>query len=574
MRSPFVFLLIRSLKNRFLSKLRRLRQPKYMISAMAGLAYLYFVFLRQVLTRNRPLVRGFAALSVETTVLLEALLSVVLLVAVVVPWIRPLARHVPLLTEAEVQFLLPAPLSRRSILRFRVIKGQVGILLAVGISLLLVAGVRGPFRPLSVGLTLWVVYSFLGVYRISVILVRTRISANSVVRERHTRLGILSAAVLCAVLLWSAYAHKTQDLSWDEDPAFIIQRISSVIGQPPISYLLAPFRILVRPAFAPDWTALAYSIIPALFVLWLMYVWVLRSEADLGEIPIGAAAGHEVAGRIFGQRTSDRARLRRPPFRLRPAGAPHVALFWKNLIASGRIDLRHCILVALLVVLAVAIAILGRHGDGLPAAVGAVAAALTGFLTLMGPVVFRNDFRSDLLYLDTLKTYPIHGWQVAFGEILSPAAQLAALEWITLAIAAIFLPAPQDASLNWTDRVFIAAGAALLLPIISFIGLLTQNAAALLLPGWMHLGRESQRGVEAMGQRLIATAATLLVVLLAGMPAAGVFGIIFVVGYGIIGNAVIPLASAAAAIFLLVESVVGILWVGRLFDGLDPSADL
>jgi hypothetical protein len=268
----------------------------------------------------------------------------------------------------------------------------------------------------------------------------------------------------------------------------------------------------------------------------------------------------------------DRARFRRPPFRLSPAAPPFVALFWKNLIASGRINPRRGILVALLVILTLAVVIPGKHWDALPAVVGSVAAALTGFLTLMGPVVFRSDFRSDLPYLDTLKTYPISGWEVAFGEISSPAAQLAAMEWVTLAITAIFLPAPQGASWNWTDRAFAAVGAALLLPIISFIGLLAQNAAALLLPGWMHLGRESQRGVEAMGQRLIATAGALLVVTVAGMPAAGIFGIVFIAGYGFIGNAVIPLASVAAAAFLVAESWAGILWVGRLFDGLDPSA--
>ncbi len=573
MRSPYVYLLTHGFKNRFLSKLRRLRQPRYLISALAGIAYLYFVFLRQVLERNRPFARGYASFSPETIVLLETLLSVVLLIALIVPWLRPLARHASLLTEAEVQFLLPAPLSRRSILRFRIIKGQIGILLGVGISMLLVAGIRGPFGTIPVMLTLWVAYSFLGIYRLAVTLFRMRTSGSRTEKERGGGLRILVAAVLLGVLLWTAFARRTQDLPVRTDPKMLVQRISSVIGQPPISYLLAPLRVFVRPAFAPDWTVFASSIVPAIFALWLAYVWVVRSDADLGETPIGAAARYEVAGTTIGRGTSDRARFRRPPFRLHPTGPPHVALFWKNLITSGRIDLRRGILVAFLVILALTAVIPWEHRSVLPAVIGAVAGALTGFLTLMGPVVFRNDFRSDLLNLDTLKTYPIRGWQVALGEIAGPAAQLAALEWVTLTIAAVFLPEPQGASWNWMDRMFTAVGAALLLPVISFIGLLAQNAAALLLPGWVQLGRESQRGVEAMGQRLIATGGTLLVVLLAGMPASGVFGILFVAGYWVIGTAVIPLASVAAAILLVAESWAGVLWLGRLFDGLDPSTD-
>ncbi len=573
MRSAYVYLLTHGLKNRFLSKLRRLRQPRYLISALAGIAYLYFVFLRQVMERNRPFAGGYASFSPETTALLEAFLSVVLLIALIVPWIRPLARHAALLTKAEVQFLLPAPLPRRSILRFRIVKGQMGILLGVGISMLLVAGIRGPFRTIPVVLTLWLAYSFLGIYRLAVTLLKMRTSGSWTGKERYVGFIMMAAAVFLGVLLWSALAPATQDLSGQTDPEMLIRRISSAIGQPPAAYLLAPLSMFVRPAFAPDWTALASSIVPPLFAIWLAYVWVVRSNADLGETPVGAAARYEVAAGAIDRHAPDGTGFRRPPFSLHPAGPPHVALFWKNLIASGRIDLRRVTLIVFLVILTLTVVIPGEHRDALPAVVGAVAIALTGFLTLMGPVVFRNDFRSDLLYLDLLKTYPIRGWQVALGEIAGPAVQLAALEWVTLAIAAMFLPEPQGASWSWVDRAFAAVAAALLLPFISIIGLLAQNAAALLLPGWMQLGRESQRGVEAMGQRLIATAGTFLVVLLAGMPAAGIFGIVFVAGYWAIGTAVIPLASVAAAGLLMAESWAGILWLGRLFDGLDPSAD-
>ncbi|NWG12177.1 MAG: hypothetical protein HXY20_01445, partial [Acidobacteria bacterium] len=255
MRSPYPFLLSRSLKNSFVAKLRRLRRPRYMISAIAGTAYLYFVFLRQVLRGGRAPVQSYAPFSGETAVLLETFLSVALLVAVVAPWIQPVARHVPLLTEAEVQFLLPAPLTRRSILRFRIIRGQVGILIAVCISLLLFAAVPGPFHPIAVAITLWVVYSFLGIYRLGVTLARTRIGARGVARGRLRRFTPLLAFVLLGVLLWST--SSSQERPGLTDPESVFRLISAVIAQPPVSYLLAPFRILVRPAFSGNLATLA-----------------------------------------------------------------------------------------------------------------------------------------------------------------------------------------------------------------------------------------------------------------------------------------------------------------------------
>ena len=120
----------------------------------------------------------------------------------------------------------------------------------------------------------------------------------------------------------------------------------------------------------------------------------------------------------------------------------------------------------------------------------------------------------------------------------------------------------------------VALGAAILFPCISLIGLLLQNTAALLLPGWMQLGKAQQRGIEATGQRLITMVATAVLLALAALPAGVAFTLCFFLGYWLIGLAVVPVAALVTACVVLAEAWIGVIWMGRLFDHFDPSLEL
>lgn len=100
-----------------------------------------------------------------------------------------------------------------------------------------------------------------------------------------------------------------------------------------------------------------------------------------------------------------------------------------------------------------------------------------------------------------------------------------------------------------------------------------QNAAALILPGWVQIEKEQQRGVEAMGQRLISSIATVLFLLIAALPAALLFALVLFAGRTALGAAAIPAASLPAACALLLEAAAGILWLGTLFDKFDVSKE-
>jgi len=571
MTGALAYYLIVSMKNRALSRWKRLRQPKYLVSALAGLGYLVLVFQRQVFNPARA--GATPASVVEVLPAVETMLAILLLLAVLVPWLWPGKGRGIRFSEAEIQFLFPAPLSRRSLVRYRLATWQPGILFGVVVTAL-IFGRSGWFAHTFFFMAgLWMVYSFLSVYRTGVSLVKTSLAEHGAVAlRRHARLPVLAAAAAIALLVWAG--RFLADAPAGSAPG-TIDRLLETAASGPARYFLLPFRLMVHPAFARDWPEFMLSLAAPLVLLFLVYLWVARSDAAFEEAALERA--RREAARLQGA-GADRVRLRRgarrTPFALRAEGPAFTAVFWKNLIAAGRLSARRMVLV--LVLVAVAAAGAGKLGEGgaLPAALGGTAAGVTVFLVLAGPVLVRDDLRSDLLYVDVLKTYPMTGRSVVLGEIMAPAVLLAALEWMLLLAAGLLLTSAGALRLSAGERIAYAAAAALVLPCLTAVGLIAQNALALLMPGWIQLGKHHGRGIEAMGQRLITMAGTVVILVFAALPAGILFLAIFLAGYRFIGAAAAPVAALAAALVLLGESALAVAGLGRLFDRFDASAEL
>jgi ABC-2 type transport system permease protein len=570
-----VFLLFRSLKNRVLIRVRKLRQPKYLISALAGLAYLCFVLMNQVhLDRshipNRSSIADPAILS-----LVETGFAVMILAVVVFQWFSSSARNV-LFDEAEIQFLFPAPLSRLALLHYRIVKAQPGILFGTAVTTFILSWQSLFAHSIYLFAALWILYSFLHLYRIGVVLNKRRLEKHGRDLGRF-RAALVGAAVilLAAVAAWWHHVFSSfprlNEMSLHE-----LLEFSEKIAQfDPLRYSLMPFRAFVSPAFAPALPDFALSLIPAPLMLFLAYEWARFSSEDFRE----AALGITTSAAVPLQTTSDRKkagpvrRSGRTLFRLSPQGPSWVAIYWKNLSLAGGLNSRRT-LPALAAITIICILMAGASGKQMSMIFGAAALGLAVFITILGPIVFREDLRADLKNTDLLKTYPMSGRSIVIGEVLTPATVLAVIEWALVLATVTLLPGFEKTPWKISDRIAVGIGAALLFPCISLIGILMQNAAALILPGWVQIEREQQRGIEAMGQRLISSAATVLFLMIAAIPAALVFGVVFFVGYGVMGLATIPLASMLACVALLLEAAAGVLWLGGLFDRFDPSKEL
>jgi hypothetical protein len=153
---------------------------------------------------------------------------------------------------------------------------------------------------------------------------------------------------------------------------------------------------------------------------------------------------------------------------------------------------------------------------------------------------------------------------------LGPALLLALLQ-ASLVAAALVLSAAGHSTIAWRWRLSAAVAALVVGPLLGAAMLLVQNLAVVLFPAWVST-EPGQRGLEAMGQRLLSMLGTLLVMAVGLLPS-GIAG-------GLVGMALtwaglpalaLAVGAVAGAVVLAAELVLGVHLAGRAFDSLDPS---
>ena len=566
-------------------RFKRLKQPKYLIGAIVGGAYFYLYFFRYLfgIPGRRPVALQPVAGGME---LYESLGALVLFAIILLAWIIPHQRVALAFTEAEVAFLFPAPVSRQGLIHFKLLRSQTAILFTILLLTLIANRFGGRAWIHAAGW--WVILSTLNLHFLGSSFARTLLLDRGISNWRR-RLGILVLLLvsLAIVIVWASRslppfkATPIQDL--ENGSQFIAQLqtyLKQVLVAGPVPYLLFPFRLVVRPYLANNGASFLLALGPALALLALHYLWVARSDVAFEEASVEASQriAEKVAAIRSGnwQASRKNRKAKRAPFNLNPTGLPAIAFLWKNLISAGAaFSLRAWITLA---VLAGASAIGARSagGDSVLVVVLAMSAMLMGFTLLMGHQFLRQDLRQDLLLTDVLKTYPLRGWQIVLGEILAPAAILTGIQWVVLVIAAGLLFQTPGAVLTRTAILEIALSAALILPLINLLNLQIPNAAVLLFPGWFQAGKEGPHGIEATGQRLVFLLSQFIVIFLALLPAAVIFGLMFV-GLRFLGAhwlVALPPAVIAVALVLACEATLGLLWLGRFFDRFDLSKEL
>jgi hypothetical protein len=135
-------------------------------------------------------------------------------------------------------------------------------------------------------------------------------------------------------------------------------------------------------------------------------------------------------------------------------------------------------------------------------------------------MIAYQDLRRDLLNADILKTYPLRGWQIVLGEVLTPVAIVTVLFWLMLLAAALTF---QPQRMEWLTGVRVGAAIvciALFAPLLCALQVLVMNAAVLLFPAWMQTGPGRASGIDVLGQRILFVAGLVFVVMAALLPAA------------------------------------------------------
>jgi hypothetical protein len=198
---------------------------------------------------------------------------------------------------------------------------------------------------------------------------------------------------------------------------------------------------------------------------------------------------------------------------------------------------------------------------------------------LFGPQLARQDLRSGLANTDILKTYPLRGWQVMLGEILTPAAILTVVFWLMLLAAAMLLPysaLPHAPGLTPSIRLIVIFGIAMVAPLLCMSQLVIANTATVLVPAWSKPGvARTQQGIEVMGQRILFLAGQLIGMAVMLLPAVFLAGIAGALSRWLIGStAAAAVAAVVAVAVLAVEVGAAIYWLGGRFERLDLSQEL
>src|SRR5262245_44447132 len=192
-------------KNRMRRRVRRLREPRYLIGAVVGAAYLFFALYgrtRRPRTSSVPpegarraqsAIAGFAATA-------PSLGGLALLVAAAVSWLMPFGSGLLEFTAAETEFLFTAPVSRRHLLFYRLMRSQWAVFFGALIMSLAypIASIPARIRGL---LAVWLILMTAHVFFTGVTLSRPQVARNSP-NNRGLARGMMTAlfAALAVVL--------------------------------------------------------------------------------------------------------------------------------------------------------------------------------------------------------------------------------------------------------------------------------------------------------------------------------------------------------------------------------------
>lgn len=588
-------ILLRSLRGRFRRWLRQLRQPRYLVAFLAGVAYFGFLVLPRLgaprMRSGKPWTGGAPPELLGDTVVLSLALAGALVLTLT--WLFSSSRAALPLSEVEIDVLLPAPLTRRQVLSFVLLRTQIGLLFGSFLMALFTSGGVAGSR-LRHWAGVWGCLTLFDLHRRGVQLWKARNTELPPARALLRRGGAAAVGLLvwgtiavCLVRAWFsvgsvAGAHDFAAV------ARIVRTFATALAAGPLDEILAPLIWLVRSATGTLTAGLGAFLLLALTLHW---EWVVRSAARFEDATIERARRQRNRGeRQPAYVRASLQRREREPFSLARPGAPELAIYWKNLLGPSRTPLRRQLAGAGLIAGGIwaAVFVLSPPAPFLIAACSAGTMMATLFSVLAG-LWMRNDLRQDLLHLETLRPWPIAGHRLVAAELLAPATHALTVVVLGLGIAAAGLTglAASDRLArfgSWAANVpplGIAAGilaAALLAVPVTLVSLALQNVGALALPSWMPLGpQRRRRGTAFTGQNILLFLAHMLGLALAALPGAVLAVAAFFVQRlaGVSFHVLeLPLLALLGSLSLWLALWLLLRLGGSLWERLDPSQEL
>jgi ABC-2 type transport system permease protein len=590
------YLRLTSIANLVLFRLRRLRQPKYLIGTAAAIGYFYFFFVKRMSSAwsmsGSAMGGGPAAAGTPQFVIVSIcfLMAGLALIRIAFAWISPAETPGFRFTEAEIAFLFPAPIPRKTLIHYRLLSAQIAILFTAAVIALVFnrTGSLGGHRVFRM-FGWWIILSIFDLHVNGTKLTLSHLRERSAHYLRWRVAAVAAIVVYAAAVCWTAFLVLSRFTGGEDFSRGTLDRATAtLLGSSAFHWLSLPFRIIFGPYLATDTASFLTALLPALVVFGLHYVWVLNTQASFEEGSIAlaekraavkaAAASGEFPG------TLARRKAHSGPFPLRPVGPPEFAFLWKNLLSMRSMLFSRRVLIIFLAVLVWMLFALGpllslrTTADG-GAAIGHLivlfCGMIAGYTLLIGPQLARQDLRGDLPNADLLKTYPVEGWRLALGELLAPTLLLSIILWTTIFVAAAAIDVGHPVAwLTPPVRVTIVVCLSLGAPLVCLLQLIVPNTIMVLFPAWYQAARSRTAGVEMFGQRILFGVMQLLVALLVLVPAAGWAVLVFFCSQWVVGVGVgVVLATIAVVPMLGGEAAVGLWWLGERFAAFDLSTE-
>jgi ABC-2 type transport system permease protein len=558
------YLLLHSARNRLRGQVARLKRPRYLLAVLAGA--LYFGTLLFNSRMPSPLAGS------TSSELGQLIYTAVIFVTIASGWVLGSDRPALVFSEAEVQLLFPAPISRAGLVRYKVAQAQIVVLFSVLVWVILLrrGGTTLPFWMRAI--SLWIILSTMYLHRVGASLVRTSAVAHGSRGMRNNLIPIVIVTVTVAIVGWTIVRAipTVRSAMLIGDGREALERLTT---SQPLAAILFPFHLLVAPLFADSSKHWLLAILPAFALMALHYPWVTHTDAAFEEAVADAAAKRARA--IAATRDTRRrpvaiadGAVPRPWFALAPTGHPAVAIIWKNVLAYTRALRLTTLAILVAGVVVIGAAVYWEVGDWRElASIGEVLCAIPlVMLIILGPGFVRADLRQDLLQLDQLRSYPLRGSTIVGTEIASTAAILTTMQYLLLAFAVFLASYDVHAPVPIAPAALIALVA---LPTLNAISLTVANGAALLFPGWVRLGDGRAAGIEAMGQNVLAIFVSLFITFIALLPplivatlVAG--GVSAMSSHSLNAWAFVP-AAPVGALVAFGELWLVIKWLGRMF---------
>ncbi|HVJ29382.1 MAG TPA: putative ABC exporter domain-containing protein, partial [Gammaproteobacteria bacterium] len=514
-----LYVRLTTIKGWFASRLRRLKQPKYAVGAVIGAVYIYSFFIRNVM-QNAPRGPG-AGPPAEALSFAPDIAAAALLLLITLNWIVPRARAGLTFSEAEISFLFPAPIKRSTLIHYRLLSTLLTLILTALFMTLVSGGwaVSGTSAWLR-ALGWWLVLGTISLHFTATSFVVTRLLDRGVTSLARGAAGLAVLVIAIGVpLVWTLTALPAptqQDLAGLPSLA---RYLETALHSGPLPWLLALPKLLIAPMFAADARAFLFALWPGLLVLAAHYAWVLFSAVSFEEASIAKAEKRATKLAAFRAGNYRRTAVKkvRDPFKLRDTGQPELAFLWKNLLAMGRLFTLRSALVGAAIIAGACLWLASAELRGAQVFVATSGAVLFAIVLFFGPMMARQDLRSDLKNADILKTYPLDGAQVVFGEMLAPIAVLSVMAWLALlAVTLTGATAPIPAYV----KVLAPLAIAVCVPFLCALQLVIHNGIALVFPAWVaSVSNHGEHGLDVLGQRLLFFAGQFLLLALGLLPA-------------------------------------------------------